>query len=147
MTRVDLSDDVYVRLLALRTGMRHFERWSEQQAQAAGLTAAQHQLLLAIRGHANPEGPTIGEIADYLFLKHHSVVGLIDRAEAAGLVTRKRDDADRRVVRLRLTRLGAKSLRLLSELHLEELKRLSERYPVGPWSGLVAIQPEHGLGV
>ena len=30
---------------------------------AAGLTSAQHQLLLAIRGHGDPHGPTIGEVA------------------------------------------------------------------------------------
>ena len=68
MTGVTLPDDVYARLLALRTGLRHFERWSESQARAAGLTPAQHQLLLAIRGHGDPRGPTIGEVADYLLL-------------------------------------------------------------------------------
>ena len=33
-----------------------------------------------------PRGPTVGEVADYLLLRHHSVVGLIDRADEAGLV-------------------------------------------------------------
>lgn len=72
MARVSLPDATYARLLALRTSLRHFERWSERQAQAAGLTAAQHQLLLAIRGHDDPRGPTIGEVADYLLLRHHA---------------------------------------------------------------------------
>ena len=81
-----MPDSVYARLLALRTGLRHFERWSENQARAAGLTPAQHQLLLAIRGHADPRGPTIGEVADYLLLIHNSAVGLVDRAVVAGLV-------------------------------------------------------------
>jgi hypothetical protein len=40
------SDAVYAKLLALRTGLRRFERWSEQQAPDTGLTPAQHQLLL-----------------------------------------------------------------------------------------------------
>ena len=114
MKRVTLSDEIYARLLGLRTGLRHFERWSEQQAQAAGLTPAQHQLLLAIRGHNDPRGPTIGEVADYLLLLHHSAVGLIDRADAAGLVIRTRDDEDHRVVRLHLTRDGAERLEALS---------------------------------
>lgn len=128
-----LSDAVYARLLALRTGLREFERWSEEQARAAGLTPAQHQLLLAVRGHGDPRGPTIGEVADYLLLKHHSVVGLIDRADTAGLVTRTRDDEDHRVVRLRLTPAGAKRLEALSALHVEELERLAVRLP-GPAS-------------
>jgi len=124
-----LTDEVYARLLALRTGLREFERWSEQQARAAGLTPAQHQLLLAVRGHADPRGPTIGEVADYLLLKHHSVVGLIDRADAAGLVERTRDDRDHRVVRLRLSAAGAQRLEALSALHIEELERLAARLP------------------
>ena len=83
---MELSDAHYTRLLALRTGLRHFERWSEQQAKAAELTPAQHQLLLAIRGHGDPRGLTIGEVADYLLLRHHSTVELVDRADGAGLV-------------------------------------------------------------
>jgi uncharacterized protein YeaO (DUF488 family)/DNA-binding MarR family transcriptional regulator len=141
---VTLSDEIYARLLGLRTGLRHFERWSEQQAQAAGLTPAQHQLLLAIRGHNDPRGPTIGEVADYLLLLHHSAVGLIDRADAAGLVIRTRDDEDHRVVRLHLTAAGAERLEALSALHLEELKRLAPQLP-GAWEGLAPVQRAHGF--
>ena len=81
-----LRDADYEDLLILRTGLRRLMRWSEQQALAAGLTPAQHQLLLAVRGHADPRGPTVGEVADYLLLRHHSAVGLVDRAVSAGLV-------------------------------------------------------------
>lgn len=126
---MSLSDDVYARLLALRTGLRRFERWSEQQARAAGLTPAQHQLLLAVRGHADPKGPTVGDVADYLLLRHHSVVGLVDRADSAGLVRRVRDDRDHRIVRLRLTAAGTQRLEALSTLHLQELERLAARLP------------------
>ena len=78
------TDEDYRRLLELRTGLRRFLRWSEQHAEAAGLTPAQHQLLLAIRGHDDPRGPTVGDVAGYLMLRHHSAVGLVDRAEKAG---------------------------------------------------------------
>ena len=70
------------RLLEFRTGLRRFLHWSEEQARAAGLTAAQHQLLLAVRGHDG--GPTIGEVAEQLLLRHHSAVELVDRAERPG---------------------------------------------------------------
>jgi DNA-binding MarR family transcriptional regulator len=119
------SDDDYRRLLRLRTGLRRFLRWSEQQAQAAGLTPRQHQLLLAVRGHADPRGPTVGDVAEHLLLRHHSAVGLIDRAETAGLVTRSPDTDNASVVRLRLTERGARQLEELSELHLEELAHLA----------------------
>jgi DNA-binding MarR family transcriptional regulator len=142
--RVTLPDEAYARLLALRTGLRHFQRWSENQARAAGLTPAQHQLLLAIRGHSDPRGPTIGEVADYLLLLHHSAVGLVDRADAAGLVERTRDEDDHRVVRLQLTKEGAERLEVLSALHLEELKRLAPHLP-GAWEDLGPVQRTHGF--
>jgi DNA-binding MarR family transcriptional regulator len=122
-----LTDAEYQRLLELRTGLRHFLRWSEEQAAAAGLTAAQHQLLLAVRGHGHPAGPTIGDIAAALLLRHHSAVGLVDRAVKAGLITRHEDTEDRRVVRLTLTNLGADILTLLATTHLEELERLAPK--------------------
>ncbi len=139
-----LSDEDYARLLAMRTGLRHFQRWSERQAAAAGLTAAQHQLLLAIRGHGDPRGPTIGEVADYLLLRHHSTVELVDRADTAGLVIRGRDPDDHRIVRLRLTEAGANRLEALSALHLEELERLPRRLP-SAWQGLGPVQRTHGF--
>ena len=139
-----LTDADYEDLLMLRTGLRRFLRWSEQQAEEAGLTPAQHQLLLAIRGHSDPRGPTIGEVADYLLLRHHSAVGLIDRADAAGLVERIRDPEDHRLVRLQLTAMGTKRLEALSSLHLEELQRLALKLP-SAWRGLMPHQPLHGL--
>lgn len=120
-----LTDTEYQRLLAFRTSLRRFLHWSEEQAEAVGLTAAHHQLLLAIRGHAGASGPTIGELAESLLLRHHSAVGLVDRAAKAGLVERQEDAADRRVVRLRLTARGEEILGRLSAVHMEELQRLA----------------------
>ncbi|MHB1906353.1 MAG: MarR family winged helix-turn-helix transcriptional regulator [Acidimicrobiales bacterium] len=120
-----LSASTYARLLALRTGLRRFQRWSERQARAQGLTPAQHQLMLAVRGHDDPRGPTISDVADYLLLRHHSAVGLVDRAVEAGLVRRVRTDGDHRVVRLALTADGARRLERLSAQHLEEIERLA----------------------
>lgn len=131
----DLDDADYQRLLLFRTGLRRFLHWSEQLATEAGLTPAQHQLLLAIRGHADPRGPTVGNVAGYLRLRHHSAVGLVDRAAEAGLVLRRQDQADHRVVRLVLTAKGSLLLRQLTTLHLEELARLGPQMrPM--WEGL-----------
>ena len=124
MTR-QLSDGDYEQLLQFRTGLRRFLRWSEAAATAAGLTPAQHQLLLAIRGHAGRAEPTIGDVADALLVRHHSAVGLVDRAEAAGLVRRHVDRDDARVVRLTLTAAGSRRLANLTDAHLDELAVLS----------------------
>lgn len=130
-----LADADYQHLLRLRSGLRRFLRWSEELAQSVGLTPMQHLLLLAVRGHADPRGPTISEIAEYLVMRHNSVVQLVDRAERSGLVTRVYDPEDRRVVRVALTRSGAGKLAALASATKEELKRLRpEMAPL--WRGL-----------
>jgi DNA-binding MarR family transcriptional regulator len=63
-------------------------------------------------------------VAGHLLLRHHSVVELVDRAVAAGLLERLADPDDQRVVRLRLTGSGADRVEALAAAHLEELSRL-----------------------
>lgn len=118
------TDADFRRLLELRTGLRRFLKWSAERAEAAGLTPAQHQLLLAVRGHPGDEAPTIGQLADHLLLRHHSTVQLVDRAEAAGLLARSRDDVDHRVVRVAITPEGDRVLASLAAEHMEELRRI-----------------------
>jgi DNA-binding MarR family transcriptional regulator len=130
-----LADADYERLLEFRDGLRRFLHWSEEQSAVVGLTPAQHQLLLAIRGHPGTDAPTVGDVADHLLLRRHSVVGLVNRAAAAGLLTRESDPDDQRLVRLRLTKLGERRLAQLSALHLEELRRLGPSLR-SVWQGL-----------
>ena len=120
-----IDEQDYGRLLAVRTGLRRFERWSAEQAAGQGLTASQHQLMLAVRGHDDPAGPTISQTADYLLIRHHSAVELADRCEKAGLIIRVRDAADHRTVRLRLSPSGTGILEALTSAHLDELARLT----------------------
>ncbi|WP_210748480.1 MarR family winged helix-turn-helix transcriptional regulator [Actinomadura latina] len=121
----ELSQEEFTALLAFRTGLRGYLRWSEVAARAAGLTPAQHQLLLAVKGHDAARPPTVGELAEYLLLRHHSTVELINRAENAGLVTRERDPADNRVMRIRLTTAADRVLAELTRVHLAELRSLA----------------------
>jgi DNA-binding MarR family transcriptional regulator len=112
-------------LLAFRVSLRRFQHWSEGQARAAGLTHAQHQLLVAVKGHPGDLPPAVGELADYLLLRHHSTVELLDRAEAAGLVRRCPDAEDARVVRVMLTAKGDRLVTELTKSHLIELYKLA----------------------
>ena len=118
------TDRQYQRLLAFRTRLRRFDQWSREAAEAHGLTHAQHQLLLAVRGSARPGGPTIGDVAEALLVKHHTATGLVDRTQELGLLERVRDAEDSRRVHLRLTRKGNRLLGELTAVHLEELRRL-----------------------
>ena len=123
MTRVTRQD--FQRLLDFRVALREFQRWSEDQAEAAGVTHVQHQLLVAIKGHPGNQPPTVGDLAGYLLLRPHSTVELIDRAEAAGLVERVPDDNDGRVVRVRLTKDGDRIVHRLARAHLHRLHELA----------------------
>ena len=115
----------FERLLEFRVALRRFQRWSEDQAQAEGITHVQHQLLVAIKGHPGDLPPTIGELAGYLLLRPHSTVELVDRAVAAGLVERARDPHDGRVVRVGLTEAGDRILQQLTPAHLARLNELA----------------------
>jgi len=125
----------YHRLLELRTGIRRFLKWSADRARESGLTPAQHQLMLCVKGHQETAGPTVSDVADYLQLRHHSTVELIDRAEEAALIRRMPDVADARLVRVQLTETGHKRLDELSSQHLHELERLGAHMS-RLWAGL-----------
>lgn len=119
-----LTDRQFEELLAFRVALRRFLAWSEAAAADAGLTASQHQLLVAVRGHPDPQGPTISDLATYLLVRHHSAVGLVDRVEALGLVARHADPLDQRAVRVRLTAAGRERVESLARSHLAELRRV-----------------------
>lgn len=120
-----LSDADYRGLLSFRTELRGFLLWSEQAAARAGLTPALHQLLLAVRGHAGDQAPSVGDVAAALHMRHHSAVELAQRAESAGLLTRERDAADHRRMRLELTQLGERQLEPLTREHLPQIRALA----------------------
>ena len=120
-----LTSEDYKSLLAFRASLRRFEHWSQTRARDVSLTPAQHQLLLAVKGHRGERGPAVSDLAGYLLLRKHSTVELVDRAEAAGLVERWRDDDDGRVTRVRLTVGGQACLDRLVPAHLDELQNLA----------------------
>lgn len=118
------TDAQYQRLLAFRTALRGFDQWSREAAEEHGLTHTQHQLMLAIRGSRTTGGPTIGEVAEALYIRHHTATELIDRAQQLGLIRRVRSTLDARRVQLQLTDRGQQRLGELTSVHLEELRRL-----------------------
>lgn len=111
----------YRRLGNFRYQIRKFLHFSEEAARAEGLEPQQHQMLLAIKALDEPGGPTVGQLAEHLFVRHHSAVGLIDRLEQRQLVHRVRGEEDRRQVRVALTPQGEEKLLRLSSVHREEL--------------------------
>ncbi len=121
----DLGKGDFETLAEFRYLLRQFGAFSAAAARQAGLTAQQHQALLAIKGFPGREQVTIGELAERLSLKHHSVVGLVDRLMGRGLIQRRHDEEDRRKVRVELTPKAEALLLELTRAHRDELRRLA----------------------
>lgn len=111
----------YAALAQFRYQLRTFLAFSEAAAQSAGLTPQQHQALLAIKGLAAPDGASVGDIARFLLIRHHTAVELVDRMAKLKLIGREADPQDARRVLVRLTAKGEQKLRSLSRIHLDEL--------------------------
>ena len=68
-----------------------------------GLTYPQFLVLVSLWAK---DGQKVSELGDILFLESNTLTPLLKRLEAAGLVSRKRDPKDERVVRIHLTDQG-----------------------------------------
>src|SRR5215472_11219207 len=93
-------------IAAFRYAIRKFLRFSEQAARKEGITPQQHQLLLALKGFPGRDAATVTELAERLQMRQHSMVGLVDRSVAQGLVRREPGTVDRRHVFIHLTSAG-----------------------------------------
>jgi DNA-binding MarR family transcriptional regulator len=113
----------YQALAQFRYQLRVFLAFSETAAARQGLTSQQHQALLGIKGFADPGPATVGDVARFLLVRHHSAVELINRMEKRGLIRRAPDPEDARRVQLRLTAKGEQKLQAISKVNLAELRR------------------------
>ncbi|QQN64722.1 winged helix-turn-helix transcriptional regulator [Bradyrhizobium diazoefficiens] len=116
-----MRDADYTALAQFRYQLRTFVAFSETAAQSAGLTPQQHQALLAMKGLADPNGASVGDIARFLLIRHHTAVELVDRMGRLQLIGREVDPEDARRVLVKLTAKGEQKLRSLSRIHLDEL--------------------------
>jgi DNA-binding MarR family transcriptional regulator len=114
----------YEALAMFRYALRKFFRFSEEAAGAEGLSMRQYQALLTICGFTGKDEITMGDMAEWLQIKHHSAVGLINRLESQDLVTRKRSKEDKRRVFIQITAKGKRILQRLAQLNKQELRRL-----------------------
>jgi DNA-binding MarR family transcriptional regulator len=86
--------------------------------QSHGLSWKQYGVLRSIR-RKGPEGATVNDVRRQMTDLRADVTRLIDRLERDGLVERRHDSADQRVVRVFLTEAGEKVLRDIDEPLLE----------------------------
>lgn len=108
-------------LAEFRFLLRSFLSFSETQADAAGITVQQYQMLQVL-GNAEVGGCSISALARRLLLRHNSAVELVDRGERSGLVVRTADAADQRLSMVQMTPHGRALLARLVQAHLEYLR-------------------------
>jgi DNA-binding MarR family transcriptional regulator len=90
-----------------------------------GVSAAQLSALSVLM--AGPR--TLGQLAAIEQVRPPTMSRLVRELEAAGLVTRSRDDADARIVWVRWTPAGERVLSLGRELRIDALQRQIEALP------------------
>lgn len=90
---------------SLRTAAAHVERALSWALQPSGVTTAQFELLQVIERHGK-SGAGCSEMGKHLAAPGPDVTRMLDRLDSAGLVARKRDEKDRRVMHTTLTEKG-----------------------------------------
>ncbi len=86
--------------------------WMQQILKEHGLTPSQYNVLRILRG-AGEEGLRCAEIGERMLTHDPDITRLLDRLLRQGLIERRRDSRDRRVVH---SRIGREGLKLLEEL-------------------------------
>lgn len=122
--RFKLTTRDYAQLAAFRHALRGYMRFSEAAAADAGLTTRHYQAMLVLRACPDDRRITISELAQELFIKHNSAVGLVDRLALEKLIVREPSSFDRRKVELRLTHRGRQVLAKLAAMHRRQLRRI-----------------------
>jgi DNA-binding MarR family transcriptional regulator len=94
------------------------------------LSHSQYNVLRILRG-ASPDGLACQEISERMISRDPDITRLLDRLEARDLVTRARDQKDRRVVTARITPEGLTLLeeldKLIAEVDRYALQHLGEQ--------------------
>jgi len=122
---VPLENRIFVALLQAADSLG---QEAEQLLKAAGLTAAQYNVLRILRG-AEPEGLPCRGIGDRMISHDPDMTRLLDRMEKRGLITRERQTDDRRVVKTRITPRALSLLKTLDQpvhdLHKRQFRHMS----------------------
>jgi DNA-binding MarR family transcriptional regulator len=88
---------------SLRRIFKAIQDYSQEVSNSFGITGPQLWALKIVSLHA---GLALGDLSRKMYLHPSTVTGVIDRLESKGYVVRDRDSADRRVVKVSLTRKG-----------------------------------------
>lgn len=118
----------------LRRIFQAVNEYSKSAEKTTGLTGPQLWVLKILDNSAPLR---LSELARQMYLRPATVVGIIDRLEAKGLVTRTRSKNDRRAVDLELTETGKKIVTKAPEVAQVMLLNGLEALPAEQFSHVV----------
>jgi DNA-binding MarR family transcriptional regulator len=113
-------------LLVWRSMLRataHVGRLVRHALRAHGLSGAQFGVLRVV-GEAGPEGITLSEVGEKLFVTCGNITGLVDRLEESGYVVREPHPTDRRALLAKLTPQGRAVFEELAPAHGDRIQRI-----------------------
>jgi DNA-binding MarR family transcriptional regulator len=102
--KVSPTPEEKVFIAVLRAADR-LERRAAEMLKAYGLTPTQYNALRILRG-GHPEGLACREIGDRMISHDPDITRLLDRLKRRGLISRRRAQKDRRVIRTFITPTG-----------------------------------------
>lgn len=116
--------------VALVRAANQLERAFVDLLRPADLSLTQYNVLRILRG-AGDAGLTCNQIGSRLIRHDPDVTRLLDRLERRGLIVRERDQADRRIVRTRVSAAGLDLLATFDDsidaVHDAQFRRLTDR--------------------
>jgi DNA-binding MarR family transcriptional regulator len=120
------EEEVYLSILRTAEALS----WGVSETlKGADLTPTQYNVLRILRG-AETEGATCGQISERMVTKDSDITRLLERLETRGLITRARDEKDRRFITARITKQGLRLLagldKPIAECHKRQISHLGE---------------------
>jgi MarR family transcriptional regulator, organic hydroperoxide resistance regulator len=102
------------------------------------ITPVQYNVLRILRG-AGKEGLPCGEIADRMITQAPDITRLLDRMNKLGLLDRKRQELDRRVVVVHISEQGLKLVNSLDEIITEHNYNMLSHFTKAQISTLIDL--------
>jgi MarR family transcriptional regulator, organic hydroperoxide resistance regulator len=97
------DEEISETVQALRRIVKAIEDYSHDVSQSFGITGPQ---LWALKTISQSGTMPLGQLSKMMYLHPSTITGLVDRLESRSLVSRGRDQNDRRVVTVELTQIG-----------------------------------------
>ena len=110
-------------LLSLVRTSALMQKLSDRFFSRFGLTDVQFNILMILKEHRR-EGLSQQELSEHLIVTKSNVVGLIDRLERSGYVTREAHPSDRRFNQIVLTRKGEKLEAKIEKSYFTEVDKM-----------------------